>query len=305
MTTWHQAPGISRTTHGNNFCSPCCLLVLFTAGLLAPQHGLAGTVTVRLQLSYSLDAQGLSARLAASNSETEPARGLRAFLHGFGRTLVSESPDRLDVGRGRTFSFVLACPPDRKGQFPLVGELFFRNAEGLTFSALAGALVQLGETAPCPLIGRADHHAVTGQGALSFRVLNPTPQPLSCLATLHVPHGLAAPVKTGKVDLAPGEETIFSFPVIDRYGIQGAGHAVLCVLEYIESGTHHAAIITGRVRTLPPENRLRRTRRHWLLGLPLLGAAWVVLLTYGRWRARSSKPQARPLRSKDTGGGSG
>lgn len=249
------------------FICICCLLVC--------ENACAGTLTIRMQTTISVASDFINAEIATTNTGTEPAHNVYAFLHIFDRFLESEVLDILEVRQTRSFYFKISHPPGKRGRFPFVGEVLFHDANHHPFSALSCATFNLKSKSISYLTGHAPDLTIKERGNLSLQITNLASCPRTCTATLYLPHGLTTSVRHKDLQLDPCDRRKVDFLLKNRYGIGGASYPVFCTLEYEEKGIHHAEIVRSTIYVKEYKNWFLKTRWYWLGGMVLLLLGWI------------------------------
>jgi len=244
----------------------------------------AGTLTMQMQTTISVASDLINAEIVATNTGTEPAHNLRAFLHIFDRSLESEVLEILEVRQTRSFHFKISLPSGKRGRFALVGEVLFHDANLHPFSALSCAAFNLKNKTISYLTGHAPDLTIKEKGNLSLQVTNLASCPRTYTATLYLPHGLTTSARHKDLRIDPYGIKKTDFPLKNRYGIGGASYPVYCTLEYEERGIHHAEIVRSTIYVRECKNWFLKTRWYWLGGLVSLILGWI-----GLWLFKSRK----------------
>ena len=263
-----------------------CIYCLFIAG-----NALAGTITIRMQTTLTVSADRIEVLITAANLGTEPAHDLQAFLHIFDRSLASGITPRLDVGQTRSFRLHLPIPSAKKGHFPFIGEVLYHDANNQPFSALSCDVFHLKHKAVSELTGHVSNLTIKGSGKLSVQICNPLSRPLNCTATLHLPKGLATPLRQKYFAIDPNREKIIEFQVIDRYETESAVYPIFCALEYEEGGVHYSKILQSTVRIKAFKNWFKKTKWWWLAGVVPIVLMWLGILLLNRKQSGNGGPR--------------
>ena len=148
-----------------------------------------GTLEIRISTSIYVDSDFISVEIEATNNGTEPAHNLRSFFYILDKSLESEALKILEVKQTRIFRFKIPVPPEKKGQFPFVGEILFHDANRHPFSALSCDSFNLKNKTIARLTGNIPDLTIKVKGNLSLQVTNLASYPRKCTATLYLPNG--------------------------------------------------------------------------------------------------------------------
>ena len=260
------------------------IIFLFLLYFIATNNATAGTLTIRMDLSYTIGPDGVEVRIDATNHGSEPAFEVGARLHGFDQALQSKTLERLEIEQTAAFQFRIPVPPDKKGVYPLVAEFVFRDANRHPFSTLSGIPVNLGGKIPTGLSGLARVLTVENKKNIRIRVINAAPRTREVVATVYLPWSLDASPKQKNIKLAPRSYTTVDFPINSRYGINDATYPVYCTLEFDEQGHHQTVLVQSTVQIVRPKNWFVQTRWYWLMGGVFVIFGWI-----GVWVTGSKK----------------
>jgi len=243
---------------------------------------MAGILTIRMDLSYTLGPDGIEVRIDATNHGTEPAFEVGATLHGFDQALKSKTLERLEIEQTAAFQFRIQVPPDKKGVYPLVAEFVFRDANRHPFSTLSGVPVNLGGKITTGLAGIVRVLTVENKKNIRVRVINAAPRTRDVVATVYLPWNLDASHKQKNIKLALRSYATVDFPINSRYGINDATYPVYVTLEFDEEGHHQTVLIQSAVQIARQKNWFIQTRWYWLMGGVLVIFGWIGVWVTGR-----------------------
>jgi len=265
------------------------ILFLCLCCLIAGEKTFAATLTIRMQMTLTIITNQIKVRIVASNHGTEPAHDLQAFLNIFDRSLKSEVIDLLNVQQTQSFDFQVPIPPQKRGRFPVLGEVLYHDTRRHPFSALSCNTFHLKSNTTSDLTARAPDLTIKENGALSVRISNLSDSSHQCKAALYLPHGLSTPVRQKLFVLAPNGQSKVEFLLTNRYGIDGAVYPIFCILEYQNEGVNETIIVKSMVRIKQFLNWFKETKWFWLGGIVPIVLFWAGRLLFRRGFRQSYK----------------
>ena len=256
--------------------------------LLCSEQAMARSITMQTTMTFSVTQDHVKVEIKGTNKGSEYARHVHAILYLFDTTIISESTDNLPIHASHSFYFSIAIPKDKKGDFPIVGEIVFHDTTGNVYSALTASVLALLSVPGKDLIeAHIPEISMVRQGFLTVGIQNRASQALMCVVNLFLPKALTTPDSKKRITLEGHGKAKLDFKILNRYPLNTADYSVFSVLTWIDDGISRVLKRESRIKTVKAPNRLIIARKHWLKGGILLIPLWLGILWINRKKSPS------------------
>jgi hypothetical protein len=249
------------------------VLVALLGLYLSRSPVLAGTLTIEVQASLSVNENSVTGTITVRNRGDEPARKVHAELLVPGETVVKEIAERLDVQQKASFTFQKSLGKMKPGTYAIPVTIIFHDMKLYPFSALACPTFTVGEVSS-PAIS-CSTTPLEGGGKIEFHLRNLDPFAKQVKTSFLFPREFYCPRPEISLTLEPMESKEIPFSILRATAIPGARYPVFSIIAVETEKAHHSLVCTSEIRFLEQGNWFRRTRWYWLGGWLLLIASSV------------------------------
>jgi hypothetical protein len=246
---------------------------------------LAGTISINTEVSVAVKGSALGVTLKITNTGDEAAQTIAPEVRlGNQRVRV---PGRASLPPGEPLEATVEVPwdPAASGQWPLVTTVDYADANGYPFQALQVAIVSLGTASPS-LVAVVDVTAspVATTGTVRARLKSLSEVARQATLRFIVPRGLEVIEAARPLPLAPWSDTKVEAEIVNRAALAGSRIPVFVAVEYDDEGGHHVSLAHDVLEIRAAESA---RGSYAFASAAALMAAWVLVVTVRRWRARA------------------
>jgi len=251
---------------------------------------LAGSITIRTEVTATAKANGLAVAVRVVNSGDEIAHSVIVGAAFRGQTARDSTGATLAPGGGMDVSLDLPWTEAMPGQWPLMTTVDYADANGYPFQAIEVAVVSSPGASPALLAAfDLDASPVATSSSVGVRLKSLSAIARQARVSFLVPRGLEVDIPSRSLPLKPWADAQVEARIINRAALAGSRYPVFVTVEYDDSYGHHAALAHGAVeiRAATP------ARGNYLFGAAAaMAVVWVVLVVGRRWRRGTAPPVA-------------
>jgi hypothetical protein len=225
---------------------------------------LAGTLTIEVQASLSVNENSLAGTMTVRNRGDEPARKVHAELLVPEETVVKEIAERLDAQQKASFTFQKSLGKMKPGTYAVPVTIIFHDMKLYPFSALACPTFTIGEVSSPGISCSTTPQEGGGEIALKLKNLEPLAKRIK--STFLFPREFYCPQPEILVHLEPLERKDISFNILRATAIPGAHYPVFSLFEFENEKGHQCFVCPGEIRFMEGGNWFKKTRWYWLAG---------------------------------------
>ncbi|MCW5889103.1 MAG: hypothetical protein KIT14_00985 [bacterium] len=254
--------------------------LVFGALLLAVGTAAAGTISISIVPTATLEGDDLTVKLRVNNSGDEAALSVTPKLVFRDAEVRGKGTPRLEPGTD--FEETLSIPAGQltDGRWPYKVAVDYTDLNQYPFQALQVQSLVIGNPPPAKVaVARLESDGIAGSGSVRVQLKNLTADERKTTVSMLLPEGLETGSPRQEITLDGWEERAVDVPVTNRTALPGSRYPVFIAVEYEDGNVHQGLVSQGVVAIEVGETFLDRHRSKlpWIAGGFVL--LWLILVT--------------------------
>jgi hypothetical protein len=255
------------------------VLSLLCALAIAAGTAAAGTISISIVPTATLDGGDLVVKLRVSNSGDEAALSVTPKLVFRDAEVRGQGTPRLEPGGNFEETLKIPAGELSDGRWPYKVSVDYTDLNQYPFQALQVQSLVVGNPPPAKVaVARLESDGLAGSGSVRVHLKNLTADERKTTVNLMLPEGLETGSPRQEITLDGWEEQEVEVPVTNRTALAGSRYPVFVAVEYEDGDVHQGLVSQGVVAIEAGQSFVdrHRTTLLWIAGGFVL--LWVVIL---------------------------